>query len=143
MQHKNVEKVKTRNKSLVIVIEYRSQLRRGRKITLVGIGCERYLGYCNFFKWIDQQLCERAKQIIPGLLKRLNEQTDEKRKLESVIDKLEEMRSIMQSVNERLEVENRALKNEIRALKNENRALKDKYEDDRLMHFVRNDALVV
>ncbi|KAL8466997.1 hypothetical protein ACS0TY_035902 [Phlomoides rotata] len=90
------------------------------------LGCERYpnKGYCKFFKWIDEQLCERAKQIIPGLLKRLNEQRDEKRNMESVIDKLEEMRSIMQSVNDRLEVENRALKNENRALKKENIALK-------------------
>ncbi|KAL8484911.1 hypothetical protein ACS0TY_027275 [Phlomoides rotata] len=87
------------------------------------LGCERIRDTANFEIWIDKQLCERAKQIIPGLLKRLNEQRDEKRNMESVIDKLEEMRSIMQSVNDRLEVENRALKNENRALKKENRAL--------------------
>ncbi|KAL8481148.1 hypothetical protein ACS0TY_027616 [Phlomoides rotata] len=45
----------------------------GRRV----LGCERYLvseGYYNFFKWIDAPVCERAKHIIPGILRSLNEQ---------------------------------------------------------------------
>ncbi|KAL6588035.1 hypothetical protein OROMI_001013 [Orobanche minor] len=83
------------------------------------LGCPIYpnRGYCKFLEWIDPPLCERATQIILGLLKRLNEQRVEKKNLESINDELEEIKSRLQSANDMLVEENKALKDENRALK--------------------------
>ncbi|CAA0829044.1 Unknown protein [Striga hermonthica] len=36
--------------------------------------CEKSRGNggCNYFSWIDPPMCPRSRQIIPGLLKRVN-----------------------------------------------------------------------
>ncbi|KAL8552793.1 hypothetical protein ACS0TY_001466 [Phlomoides rotata] len=60
-------------------------------------------GYCKFFKWIDAPVCERAKQIIPGLLRMLNEQKAKNRNLETEVEKLKEKSRFLQSVNCSLE----------------------------------------
>ncbi|KAL8556332.1 hypothetical protein ACS0TY_003952 [Phlomoides rotata] len=46
-------------------------------------GCANYpnSGYCNYFQWIDDPVCDRAKQIIHGLLKKMNALTAENREL--------------------------------------------------------------
>ncbi|KAL8474227.1 hypothetical protein ACS0TY_030885 [Phlomoides rotata] len=77
-------------------------------------GCQKYPndGYCKFFRWIDDPLCERAKQIIPGLLKRLNEQREEIRNMETIAEKLNEMTRVLESLNNKLEEEIQGLKNE-------------------------------
>ncbi|XP_012841561.1 PREDICTED: uncharacterized protein LOC105961843 [Erythranthe guttata] len=33
---------------------------------------ERGVSGCRFFNWCDPEMCDRSKQIIPGLLKRIN-----------------------------------------------------------------------
>ncbi|XP_057465413.1 uncharacterized protein LOC130755079 [Actinidia eriantha] len=39
------------------------------------LGCPQYgsVGACGFFSWVDPPLCARARQIIPGLLRRTND----------------------------------------------------------------------
>ncbi|GER54804.1 GRF zinc finger containing protein [Striga asiatica] len=41
--------------------------------------CEkpRAFGGCNYFSWIDPPMCPRSRQIIPGLLRRVNRLEDE------------------------------------------------------------------
>ncbi|CAH9069248.1 unnamed protein product [Cuscuta europaea] len=39
-------------------------------------------GGCNFMEWFDPPMCQRAKRIIPELLKRINRQDEEIRSLE-------------------------------------------------------------
>ncbi|KAL8541978.1 hypothetical protein ACS0TY_003002 [Phlomoides rotata] len=81
-----------------------------------------------FFEWIDDPLCNRAKQIIPGLLKKLNEEKFKTKNQETLIDKLEDMTRILEMVNSRLEEENKALKVERKKrsrLEEENKALKE------------------
>ncbi|KAL8547073.1 hypothetical protein ACS0TY_006701 [Phlomoides rotata] len=80
------------------------------------LGCKRYPmdGYCTFFKWVDTPLCDRAKQIIPGLLRRINEQKATIQNLEFELVKLEEKSRKMQSVICSLEEEIRSLKTEMK-----------------------------
>ncbi|GER32692.1 GRF zinc finger containing protein [Striga asiatica] len=33
--------------------------------------------FCGFYKWLDSEMCARSKQIIPGLLSKLNNLEDE------------------------------------------------------------------
>ncbi|KAL7139503.1 hypothetical protein ABFS83_09G056400 [Erythranthe nasuta] len=49
--------------------------------------CEKYrqVGGCYYFAWIDPPMCERARQIIPSLLRRIN-------KLEEDLKKKQEMK---------------------------------------------------
>ena len=35
-------------------------------------GCPRKVGKCDYFSWYDQQLCNRAMDVIPGLLRSKN-----------------------------------------------------------------------
>ncbi|KAL8523694.1 hypothetical protein ACS0TY_013600 [Phlomoides rotata] len=72
-------------------------------------GCEKYHnpGYCDFFQWRDPLVCGRARQLIPGLLNKMNELREENRKLKMLSEKLDEMSQILQDANERLEKENR------------------------------------
>ncbi|KAK6151063.1 hypothetical protein DH2020_015995 [Rehmannia glutinosa] len=46
--------------------------------------CERFreVGGCSYFEWIDPLMCDRAWQIIPGLLRRANRLQDELKRLE-------------------------------------------------------------
>ncbi|GFP87700.1 hypothetical protein PHJA_000913700 [Phtheirospermum japonicum] len=41
--------------------------------------CPKYgtNGYCEIFIWLDGEMCERSKQIIPGLLKKIDKLEDE------------------------------------------------------------------
>ncbi|GFP80426.1 hypothetical protein PHJA_000186000 [Phtheirospermum japonicum] len=41
--------------------------------------CPKYgtNGYCGIFIWLDGEMCERSKQIIPGLLKKIDKFEDE------------------------------------------------------------------
>ena len=41
-----------------------TDLNAGRRF----VSCER----CRFFRWLDEPLCERARAIIPGLLRKIN-----------------------------------------------------------------------
>ncbi|KAL6513934.1 hypothetical protein OROHE_019390 [Orobanche hederae] len=76
------------------------------------LGCSRYpdAGYCNFFQWFDPPMCDRSLQIIPGLLRKLDEQNLKMTTLETVVDNLEEKIRILQSMNCSLEKENGLLK---------------------------------
>ncbi|KAL8551141.1 hypothetical protein ACS0TY_000284 [Phlomoides rotata] len=75
-------------------------------------GCQLYPndGYCNFFKWIDPPMCDRAVEIIPGLLRRMNEQRAEIRNAQIIAEKLKEMINVLEHLNGRLESDVRALK---------------------------------
>lgn len=75
-------------------------------------------GYCKYFRWIDPPICERSKQIIPGLLRKLNEHKLKCRTLESQVHKLEEMTRILQSANCVLEKENEMLQLERKKAEN-------------------------
>ena len=33
---------------------------------------EKWGGKCRFFEWIDPPICPQARQVIPGLLRRVN-----------------------------------------------------------------------
>ncbi|XP_019155899.1 PREDICTED: uncharacterized protein LOC109181237 [Ipomoea nil] len=46
------------------------------------VGGNRKVG-CGFIDWYDTPMCYRSKRIIPGLLKRINRQDEEIRKLNS------------------------------------------------------------
>ncbi|KAL8528836.1 hypothetical protein ACS0TY_006333 [Phlomoides rotata] len=110
-------------------------------------GCQKYSinflcflsnsndGYCKFFCWIDQPLCKRAKQIIPGLLKRLNEQREEIRNMEAIAEKLNEMTRVLESLNNKLEEEIQALKDENGKLICQNMKMKMKMEENRKFIF--------
>ncbi|KAL8507117.1 hypothetical protein ACS0TY_017853 [Phlomoides rotata] len=82
-------------------------------------GCGKYPnpGYCDFFQWRDTPICDRARQIIPGLLNKMNELREENRKLEMLSEKLDEMARILQDANGRMEKQNRELKKENHLLK--------------------------
>ncbi|KAL8547397.1 hypothetical protein ACS0TY_006937 [Phlomoides rotata] len=60
-------------------------------------GCEKYLnpGYCNFFKWIDDLICDRARKIIHGLLNTMNDLREENQKLVMLSEKLDEISRIL------------------------------------------------
>ncbi|PIN02097.1 DNA topoisomerase [Handroanthus impetiginosus] len=47
-----------------------TDLNPGRRYSI----CPQYRenGGCNFFSWVDPPMCARSRQIIPGLLKRVN-----------------------------------------------------------------------
>ncbi|KAG8379460.1 hypothetical protein BUALT_Bualt07G0090800 [Buddleja alternifolia] len=49
-------------------------------------------GKCDFFTWFDPPMCARSKLIIPGLLRRLNRQEEEIRKLQQSCKTVEEVR---------------------------------------------------
>ncbi|KAL8488121.1 hypothetical protein ACS0TY_024416 [Phlomoides rotata] len=68
-------------------------------------GCAAYpnIGYCKKFRWIDEPLCDRAREIIPGLLKRMNEQKAEIKKAQDIAKKFEEMLNVLECLNGRLE----------------------------------------
>ncbi|KAK4425440.1 hypothetical protein Salat_1738000 [Sesamum alatum] len=38
-----------------------------------GARCSGQGSYCGSFEWVDPPMCPRAKEVIPGLLKRLNQ----------------------------------------------------------------------
>lgn len=38
------------------------------------------MGWCGFFQWVDAPLCNRAKVVIPGLLRRLRAMESEHEK---------------------------------------------------------------
>ncbi|KAL8528000.1 hypothetical protein ACS0TY_005711 [Phlomoides rotata] len=91
-------------------------------------GCENYsnIGYCKFFRWIDQPMCERAREIIPGLLKKMNDMRGELRNAQHLAQKLKETVSVLEQMNGRL-------KKDVRNLKNENSMLKDEEKKGRNM----------
>lgn len=39
---------------------------------------------CDYFRWVDPPLCDRAQLIIPGLIKRINLLEEEKKQLETI-----------------------------------------------------------
>ncbi|KAL8456452.1 hypothetical protein ACS0TY_034603 [Phlomoides rotata] len=82
-------------------------------------GCEKYPnpGYCNFFKWRDDPVCDRARQIFLGLLNKMNDLREENRKLVILLEKLDEMSRILHDENGILEKEMRELKKENQLLK--------------------------
>ncbi|KAL7104001.1 hypothetical protein ACP275_08G216500 [Erythranthe tilingii] len=43
------------------------------------LACANYMkvSHCNYFEWVDPEMCVRSKQIIPGLLKKLNKLEDD------------------------------------------------------------------
>ncbi|KAL8525890.1 hypothetical protein ACS0TY_015209 [Phlomoides rotata] len=56
-------------------------------------GCEKYPnpGYCKFYKWRDDPICDRARQIILGLLNKMNDLREENRRFVILSEKLDEM----------------------------------------------------
>ncbi|KAK6131303.1 hypothetical protein DH2020_034953 [Rehmannia glutinosa] len=65
-----------------------SDLNPGRKY----VACEKFreVGGCTYFSWIDPPTCARARQIVPGLLRRANRFEDELKRLEKEFKRLEE-----------------------------------------------------
>ncbi|KAL8053324.1 hypothetical protein ABFX02_05G063400 [Erythranthe guttata] len=55
-----------------------TDLNPGRRYT----NCDKFRkpGGCNYFVWTDPPMCERSRQIIPGLLRRINKQEEEMKK---------------------------------------------------------------
>ncbi|XP_012839459.1 PREDICTED: uncharacterized protein LOC105959844 [Erythranthe guttata] len=51
--------------------------------------CQKYreIGGCNYFAWVDPPMCERSRQIIPGLLRRINNNEKELKKIEEQLSK--------------------------------------------------------
>ncbi|KAL7120200.1 hypothetical protein ACP275_02G108700 [Erythranthe tilingii] len=51
--------------------------------------CQKYrkIGGCNYFIWVDPPMCERSCQIIPGLLRRINNNEKELKKIEKQLSK--------------------------------------------------------
>ncbi|GER47654.1 homeobox-leucine zipper family protein /lipid-binding START domain-containing protein [Striga asiatica] len=93
-------------------------------------------GGCKFFGWVDPPLCARAQQIIPGLLRRLNEIEEssksadiekfevlkfdeENKKLKKLNFQSEEKNKKLKKLNFEFEEENKKLKAEILKLKYE------------------------
>ncbi|KAK6151949.1 hypothetical protein DH2020_014584 [Rehmannia glutinosa] len=64
-------------------------------------------GGCSFFAWKDPPMCRRAKAIIPGLLKRINDMCKELEKMELNEQKI----SGMEHEIEKLKRKNRMLVN--------------------------------
>ncbi|KAL6585802.1 hypothetical protein OROMI_002446 [Orobanche minor] len=84
----------------------------------------RDAGYYNFFQWFDPPMCDRSLQIIPGLLRRLDEQSLKMKTLEIVVDNLEEKIRILQSMNCCLEKENGLLKLAKKKIEEGNKVMK-------------------
>ncbi|GER30040.1 GRF zinc finger containing protein [Striga asiatica] len=78
-------------------------------------------GGCKYFGWVDPPLCARAQQIIPGLLRRLNEmeESKENKKLKKLNFQFEEKTKKLKKLNFEFEEENKKLKAEILKLKYE------------------------
>ncbi|GER40773.1 topoisomerase 3alpha [Striga asiatica] len=93
-------------------------------------------GGCKYFGWVDPPLCARAQQIIPGLLRRLNEMEEssksadiekfevlkfeeENKKLKKLNFQFEEKNKKLKKLNFEFEEENKKLKAEILKLKYE------------------------
>ncbi|GER46283.1 GRF zinc finger containing protein, partial [Striga asiatica] len=91
---------------------------------------------CKYFGWVDPPLCARAQQIIPGLLRRLNEMEEssksadiekfevlkfeeENKKLKKLNFQFEEKNKKLKKLNFEFEEENKKLKAEILKLKYE------------------------
>ncbi|KAL8461147.1 hypothetical protein ACS0TY_032573 [Phlomoides rotata] len=95
----------------------------------------RMMGIVKKKCWIDPPLCERAKQIIPGLLKKVNELREKIRNMETIAEKLNEMTRVLESLNNRLEEEIQALKDENGKLICQNMNMKMKMEENRKFIF--------
>ncbi|GER42737.1 GRF zinc finger containing protein [Striga asiatica] len=54
--------------------------------------CKKYKdgGGCNFFAWVDGPICNRSKQVIPGLLRKSNELRQKLQQIQEENDKLKE-----------------------------------------------------
>lgn len=46
-------------------------------------------GSCDFWDWIDGEMCRRSTEVIPGLLKRINTTEQQRDEMEDVLRKLE------------------------------------------------------
>ncbi|KAK6121613.1 hypothetical protein DH2020_044640 [Rehmannia glutinosa] len=73
-------------------------------------------GYCGHFKWAEEELCQRAKQIIPGLLAKINKLQQQ---IEESQTKEEQLKTEIMMANSRVEM----LKQEVIELKKKNRSL--------------------
>ncbi|KAK6150062.1 hypothetical protein DH2020_017587 [Rehmannia glutinosa] len=56
------------------------------------MACQKFkeVGGCTFFNWIDPPMCSRARQIIPGLLKKINKLEDQVKEFEKLEDQVKE-----------------------------------------------------
>ncbi|GFP99789.1 hypothetical protein PHJA_002123000, partial [Phtheirospermum japonicum] len=52
---------------------------------------------CNFFKWEDPLMCRRSREIIPGLLRKINRLQSEVTNMEGEVSKLKEDVAKMES----------------------------------------------
>ena len=64
-------------------------------LLIYGLFCGVFLGFslnhcmgCQYFQWIDPPMCNRSKQIIPGLLRRVSKNDDENKRLQTRNKKL-------------------------------------------------------
>ncbi|KAL8506399.1 hypothetical protein ACS0TY_017327 [Phlomoides rotata] len=88
------------------------------------LGCAKYphSGYCRFFQRIEPLMCDRAKEVIPSLLKKINDQRIEIVNAEEMEEKYQAMCSGLKGYIEELENEIIALKfEEEKKLINENK----------------------
>ncbi|KAK6137420.1 hypothetical protein DH2020_028843 [Rehmannia glutinosa] len=76
---------------------------------------------CGFFEWLDDEVCSRAKQIIPGLLAKLNKRDDEMTQMQIKESKLEADLVMASSRLEIMKQEMNELKIEVNELKKKNR----------------------
>ncbi|KAK6149015.1 hypothetical protein DH2020_016540 [Rehmannia glutinosa] len=58
-------------------------------------------GYCGHFKWAEEELCQRAKQIIPGLLAKINKLQEQ---IEESQTKEEQLETEIMMANSRVEM---------------------------------------
>ncbi|CAA0822291.1 DNA topoisomerase 3-alpha [Striga hermonthica] len=56
--------------------------------------CKR--GGCTFFSWVDGPMCNRSKQLIPGLLWKSNELRDLVQQLQDENDKMKEEKRLLE-----------------------------------------------
>ncbi|KAK6161804.1 hypothetical protein DH2020_005185 [Rehmannia glutinosa] len=76
--------------------------------------------YYGYFEWLDDEVCSRAKHVIPGLLAKLNKREDEMTQMKIKESKLEADLVMASSRLEIMKQEVNHLKNEVNKLKKKN-----------------------
>ncbi|KAL3630978.1 hypothetical protein CASFOL_023962 [Castilleja foliolosa] len=74
---------------------------------------------CGFFRWFDEEMCSRSKEVIPGLLRKTN-------KLELLLAAEQEKNKLLQDYEQVFEIQSNVLANH-RAMKEKHSAVMEKH----------------
>ncbi|GER45281.1 GRF zinc finger containing protein [Striga asiatica] len=96
--------------------------------------CSEYEnGGCDFFSWVDPPMCNRSKQIIPGLLRKSNQLRAQNEALEDAILKMEDENKMLVLENKKLQLKlqeaSSKMKDENKMLVLENKRLQLKLQE--------------